>query len=45
MGADQGRAVIGGLLIATATTLFVVPWLYARLRRHEPAPNTEYDDV
>lgn len=43
--APLGRAVIGGLLIATATTLFVVPWLYARLRRHEPAPNTEYDDV
>ena len=30
--AALARAVIGGLLFATPTTLLVVPWLYARLR-------------
>jgi multidrug efflux pump subunit AcrB len=32
--APLGRAVIGGLLLATIATLFLVPVVYARLRRH-----------
>ena len=43
--APLGRAVIGGLLVATAATLFLVPWLYTRLRRHEPPPSTKYADA
>jgi multidrug efflux pump subunit AcrB len=39
-GAEQnsplGRAVIGGLLIATVTTLFVVPIVYTYLRKQPP---------
>jgi multidrug efflux pump subunit AcrB len=35
--APLGRAVIGGLLGATATTLFVVPIIYSYLRQHPPA--------
>jgi Cu/Ag efflux pump CusA len=35
--APLGRAVIGGLLIATFVTLFVVPLVYTLLRRQEPA--------
>src|SRR5580765_3562806 len=35
--APLGRAVIGGLLGATATTLFVVPIIYSYLRQHVPA--------
>ena len=31
-----GRAVIGGLLLATLTTLFVVPLVYSLLRRNPP---------
>ncbi len=34
--APLGRAVIGGLLIATAMTLLVVPLIYSRLRRKPP---------
>ena len=34
--APLGRAVIGGLLIATVTTLFLVPVVYSRLRVHQP---------
>jgi len=34
--APLGRAVIGGLIVATFTTLFVVPIIYSRLRRGEP---------
>jgi multidrug efflux pump subunit AcrB len=34
--APLGRAVIGGLLVATFVTLFVVPLVYTRLRRKEP---------
>jgi multidrug efflux pump subunit AcrB len=37
--APLGRAVIGGLLLATVVTLFLVPVIYARLRRkagHQP---------
>jgi multidrug efflux pump subunit AcrB len=33
--APLGRAVIGGLMFGTVATLFLVPWLYSRLRRHE----------
>ena len=31
--APLGRAVIGGLLLATVTTLFVVPLVYSLLRK------------
>jgi multidrug efflux pump subunit AcrB len=34
--APLGRAVIGGLLLATITTLFVVPIVYSLLRKHAP---------
>jgi multidrug efflux pump subunit AcrB len=34
--APLGRAVIGGLLLATATTLFVVPIVYTYLRKQPP---------
>jgi multidrug efflux pump subunit AcrB len=36
--APLGRAVIGGLLLATVTTLFFVPVMYSLLRRHAPRP-------
>jgi multidrug efflux pump subunit AcrB len=36
--APLGRAVIGGLLLATVTTLFFVPIMYSVLRRKPPAP-------
>jgi multidrug efflux pump subunit AcrB len=43
-GGDQnaplGRAVIGGLLMATITTLFVVPMVYSLLRKEAPV---DYD--
>ncbi len=35
--APLGRAVIGGLVLATLTTLFVVPVAYSLLRRRMPA--------
>jgi multidrug efflux pump subunit AcrB len=35
--APLGRAVIGGLLVATVVTLFVVPVVYSILRKKEPA--------
>jgi len=39
-GAEQnaplGRAVIGGLLMATVTTLFVVPIVYSYMRKQPP---------
>ena len=35
--APLGRAVIGGLLGATATTLFIVPVIYSLLRTKPPA--------
>jgi multidrug efflux pump subunit AcrB len=31
-----GRAVIGGLLLATVTTLFIVPVVYSLLRKKPP---------
>ena len=34
--APLGRAVIGGLLFATVTTLFVVPIIYTYLRQKPP---------
>jgi multidrug efflux pump subunit AcrB len=34
--APLGRAVIGGLLLATVTTLFVVPIVYSLLRKEVP---------
>jgi len=34
--APLGRAVIGGLLLATVTTLFVVPIVYSLLRKEAP---------
>jgi multidrug efflux pump subunit AcrB len=34
--APLGRAVIGGLLVATFVTLFIVPVVYSVLRRQEP---------
>ena len=45
--APLGRAVIGGLLVATVATLFIVPLIYSRLRKNhaitlqpEPQPAT-----
>jgi multidrug efflux pump subunit AcrB len=35
--APLGRAVIGGLVLATLTTLFFVPVMYSLLRRKPPA--------
>ena len=34
--APLGRAVIGGLLVATVMTLFIVPIVYSLLRRDVP---------
>ena len=34
--APLGRAVIGGLIVATFTTLFFVPVIYSRLRSGQP---------
>src|SRR5579872_2573834 len=34
--APLGRAVIGGLLLATVTTLFIVPLIYSLLRKKAP---------
>jgi multidrug efflux pump subunit AcrB len=34
--APLGRAVIGGLIVATGTTLFFVPVMYSLLRRRPP---------
>jgi multidrug efflux pump subunit AcrB len=39
--APLGRAVIGGLLCATATTLFFVPVMYAILRKKAPTEDRE----
>ena len=39
--APLGRAVIGGLLVASCYTLFVLPTLYALLRKKAPAPDEE----
>jgi multidrug efflux pump subunit AcrB len=42
--APLGRAVIGGLLMATFTTLFFVPVVYSVLRRRQPDPDPWRDD-
>ncbi|MDB5340686.1 MAG: mdtC 3 [Planctomycetaceae bacterium] len=42
--APLGRAVIGGLLMATSYTLFFVPVMYSLLRRKAPAAEPEDDD-
>ena len=42
--APLGRAVIGGLAVATVTTLFFVPVMYSLLRRKPPA-HKHVDDV
>jgi multidrug efflux pump subunit AcrB len=48
-GAEQnaplGRAVIGGLLCATASTLFFVPVMYAVLRRKAPVKDAALDST
>jgi multidrug efflux pump subunit AcrB len=41
--APLGRAVIGGLLLATLTTLFFVPVMYSTLRRHAPKVDKELE--
>jgi multidrug efflux pump subunit AcrB len=41
--APLGRAVIGGLLLATVATLFFVPVVYSVLRRTPPRQNPEID--
>jgi multidrug efflux pump subunit AcrB len=41
--APLGRAVIGGLGVATFTTLFIVPLMYSLLRRRETAAADESD--
>jgi multidrug efflux pump subunit AcrB len=41
--APLGRAVIGGLLLATATTLFFVPVMYSLLRRRVAPHDPELD--
>jgi multidrug efflux pump subunit AcrB len=38
--APLGRAVIGGLLVATVFTLFVVPLFYSLLRKNVPTYHT-----
>ena len=43
--APLGRAVIGGLLVATFFTLFFVPVAYAVLRRKPPAPELPDDEM
>src|SRR5712692_3989637 len=42
--APLGRAVIGGLGVATFTTLFFVPLMYSLLRRNDPVSPNESDD-
>jgi multidrug efflux pump subunit AcrB len=39
--APLGRAVIGGLLVATVSTLFFVPVVYSLLRRRPLTPAPE----
>ncbi len=43
--APLGRAVLGGLLLATTTTLFFVPVLYSLLRKPQPDPVEDEPDV
>lgn len=39
--APLGRAVIGGLLLATVSNLFVIPVVYSFLRKHQPVDYKE----
>jgi multidrug efflux pump subunit AcrB len=41
--APLGRAVVGGLLLATLSTLFFVPVMYSVLRRRAPAVDQEVE--
>jgi multidrug efflux pump subunit AcrB len=43
--APLGRAVIGGLALATATTLFFVPVMYSLLRRRPPSVDLELEET
>ncbi|WP_129581250.1 efflux RND transporter permease subunit [Sorangium cellulosum] len=43
--APLGRAVIGGLLVATLSTLFFVPVMYSVLRSKTPARDTLAEDL
>ncbi len=38
--APLGRAVIGGLVVATAATLFLVPAIFSFVHRHVRGPST-----
>lgn len=42
--APLGRAVIGGLIVATMATLFIVPLIYSTLRKQAPVLN-EIEDT
>ena len=43
--APLGRAVIGGLLLATVTTLFFVPVMYSLLRTTAPKVDEELEEL
>jgi multidrug efflux pump subunit AcrB len=43
--APLGRAVIGGLLVATFFTLFFVPVMYSLLRRKAPKPEEPEEEA
>ena len=43
--APLGRAVIGGLLVATVATLFFVPTVFSLLHSRRNAPNLARDDA
>jgi multidrug efflux pump subunit AcrB len=43
--APLGRAVVGGLTLATATTLFFVPVMYSVLRRKPPRIDHELEEL
>ncbi len=43
--APLGRAVIGGLLLATAATLFIVPLVYSSMRKQAPTTESELEEL
>jgi len=43
--APLGRAVIGGLFVATVSTLFFVPVMYSVLRRKQPVIDAQWEDA
>jgi multidrug efflux pump subunit AcrB len=43
--APLGRAVIGGLVVATVATLFFVPVVFSMLRRHAEEPNSAEENA